>query len=275
MFTEASFGNYHFIHNIPLKEGGNLYHRKHMHPEYELIFIAGGEVQYQVELEHYDLRACALLIIRPGEHHYPVFPREHSYEFYVIRFDSQDLPPAVRARLSGLSVRYDLTGTGMPPYFRSIGEQWEMLSEEPELLQESLKAILNQILITLAVQKGETGKTVFASESFRRIFEYVDRNYLLVHKLSDLERALNMSSSGISKSFLRQMEVPVMQYIRNRKTVHAHSLLLQGLPPAEAAERSGFEDYSAFYRNYVKIYGLSPRNGLPAVSASQKGEANE
>ena len=265
MFTHASFGNYSFIHDLPLQEGGEIFHRKHMHPGYELVFVAEGHVGYQVELEHFDLQAEDLLIIRPGDHHYPLFPEGDSHEFYVLRFDAEDLPRAFQSRLSGLYDKYCLKDTDIPDMFRSISAQWELFSAEPELLHEVYRADLGQILASLLILKGENRKSSFRNESLRRIFEYINANYLKIAGLGELEEALHMSRSGISKTFLREMEVPVMQYIRNRKCVYAHRLLTAGTAPKDAAEQSGFEDYSAFYRNYVKIYGTSPRHGNTSV----------
>ena len=265
MFTQESFGNYNFIHDLPLTEGGNDYHKKHMHPQYELIFVADGHVEYQVELKHYELGAGSLLTIRPGDHHYPLFPDGQPYEFYVIRFDSEDLPAAIRSRITELYDSYTLSGTHVPEIFYGINEQWALLMNDPELFHESLRMTLSRILISLLVLKGESRKAVFTSDSFRRIFEYIDRNCLTIRSLEDLSQALHMSRSGISKAFFRQMEVPVMEYIRNRKIVYARKCLASGMTPGDAAEACGFEDYSSFYRNYVKIFGEAPGAGKPAL----------
>ena len=54
------------------------------------------------------------------------------------------------------------------------------------------------------------------------------------------------------------MNVPLMRYIRTRKILYADSLIKRGMKPMDAFNRSGFTEYTSFYRAYKQILGHSP-----------------
>ena len=54
------------------------------------------------------------------------------------------------------------------------------------------------------------------------------------------------------------MKIPVMQYVRYKKIIAAHQMILAGAKKSVVAELLDFNDYSTFYRSYVKIIGHAP-----------------
>jgi hypothetical protein len=48
-----------------------------------------------------------------------------------------------------------------------------------------------------------------------------------------------------------------MQYVRSKKIIIAHQLILGGMKKSEVAEKLSFENYSTFYRCYKKMIDSS------------------
>ena len=54
--------------------------------------------------------------------------------------------------------------------------------------------------------------------------------------------------------------------------MNARNLILGGTGSVEAASSTGFGDYSAFYRAYVKKYGVKPSDKTEMIKYNPKEE---
>ena len=82
----------------------------------------------------------------------------------------------------------------------------------------------------------------------------IDEKYtenLSVEKLSNL---LFVSPSTLAHKFNRELNISVYRYITKKRLSLAHQHILQGESLSTSALKSGFNDYSCFYRLYKKYY---------------------
>ena len=92
-----------------------------------------------------------------------------------------------------------------------------------------------------------------------KVIAYINENIKKNITLTDICNDLNFSRAHISNEFSRVMKIPVMTYIRYKKIIAAHQKILEGnVKINEVAYEYGFEEYSTFYRNYIKIIGKPP-----------------
>ncbi len=67
-----------------------------------------------------------------------------------------------------------------------------------------------------------------------------------------------LSKSALLRAFAREKGVTPYNYLESLRIGEAKKLLEQGVPPAEAALRTGFSDQSHFTNYFSRIIGLSP-----------------
>ena len=67
-----------------------------------------------------------------------------------------------------------------------------------------------------------------------------------------------MSKSALLRAFAREKGVTPYRYLENLRVGAAKRLLEQGVPPAEAALRTGFSDQSHFTNYFSRFIGLAP-----------------
>ena len=96
------------------------------------------------------------------------------------------------------------------------------------------------------------------NEFIDKIITYVDSHITESITLDSLASAFLFSKSYICNEFKKYMKIPVMQYIRSKKVLFAHSLILNGTKKCEAAEKVGFANYSTFSRAYQKLLKNNP-----------------
>ena len=75
----------------------------------------------------------------------------------------------------------------------------------------------------------------------------------------DMADACFLSDSYFRKIFSEVMGEPPKRYLLRLQTQRAAALLVTtNLSVGEIAARTGLEDFSTFYRRFVKAYGVSP-----------------
>lgn len=105
--------------------------------------------------------------------------------------------------------------------------------------------------------------------SMNRCIDYIDRHYRENITLQDLTRQFAMSRSAFSALFPQVTGMSLKQYICRKRIQEAEMLLCTRpeLPLQEVAAMVGYEDPSTFYRNFVRVSGVSPSEYKKRLSA--------
>ncbi len=245
----------HAIDDVPDNKGVAF----HIHDRCEVFYFVSGNAQYLVEGSVYPLGRGNVLIMRPGEAHCIRFMNDERYERYAVNFpidlfDSFDpqrrllapftnhplgqqnlyFLPGLENTLHQLAY-YDGDGYGRRLLFiTKLADIMDKLSHHSELkpaaqptLSEQMVRFVNDVL-----------------------FEDIKVEYLAEHFF--------LSTSQFSRLFKNATGASPWAYITAKRLIKARELLQSGVSAKKAAESCGFNDYSAFYKTYVKRFGESP-----------------
>lgn len=91
------------------------------------------------------------------------------------------------------------------------------------------------------------------------ILAYINRNIAEPISIEQLAAEFYLSDSYICRIFKAATGTTIGKYITARRISIAKSLLNEGLSVAEAFEKSGFTDYSSFFKAFTKAVGISPK----------------
>lgn len=110
---------------------------------------------------------------------------------------------------------------------------------------------------------GILGREDESSESemdsvISEILEYINRNLSEDLSIETLCDKFYLSKSRLITRFKQVTGMPPHQYINKKRIALASSLISSGASANIAATKSGFVDYSSFYRVYKKEFGVSP-----------------
>lgn len=86
----------------------------------------------------------------------------------------------------------------------------------------------------------------------------MEKHYAQRISLEQLCRCVGVSRSTLLRAFTCSKGVTPYRYLENIRIGKAKELLAQGVPPAEAALRTGFSDQSHFTNCFGRLIGLSP-----------------
>lgn len=95
-------------------------------------------------------------------------------------------------------------------------------------------------------------------EEIERACAFMEQHYGSHLSLDQICRHAGLSKSALLRAFTRAKGVTPYSYLENIRIGAARKLLEQGVPPAEAALRTGFSDQSHFTNYFNRYIGLTP-----------------
>ena len=97
------------------------------------------------------------------------------------------------------------------------------------------------------------------NDAVQKILDYIKANLCDIHKISDISSSLFFSESYVRTLFKKEMNIGIMEYIRNKKVLLAHRKIKDGEKPTEVYLNCGFSNYPSFYRAYISYLGYPPK----------------
>jgi len=227
-------------------------------------------VEYLVGSERYRLRKGDLIFVPPGISHRPLLPEkmEKPYKRYVLW-----LSPRFMELYAGLYSGPFTDRQARPSMLRTGGTHWERLGElflagvrESEQQPDGWEAAVvgNTLTLLTRIKRATDARSARPlqaeePELLDRIMAYVEARYPEDVTLESVARESFVSESTVSHLVKEKLGVSFHRYLTQRRLIAAKTLIGQGLPLEQVAERCGFRDYSGFYRAFRQEYGISPR----------------
>ena len=232
--------------------------KKHMHDFYELIFFVHGDVDYMIESKSKKLVSNDIILIPAGLLHYGVANIEVEYERYVLKFPLRLINDTLAKEIQDFTC-FSGNYPALKELFIKLDSIYNNYSDEHKYIL--MVNTLSEILINMQNKSKVSDELigVYHNPVVSKVIAYINENIKKNITLTDICNDLNFSRAHISNEFSRVMKIPVMTYIRYKKIIAAHQKILEGnVKINEVAYEYGFEEYSTFYRNYIKIIGKPP-----------------
>ena len=253
----------------------------HAHEGFELLYMVVGRGRFFVEGREYPLAPHTAMIMRPGEVHRLLVDESSPYERVCVMFRQE------------LLQEIDPEGLLLAPFLRrGLGERnryripcsEELLGLfgpsdtagwEPGSLELTAQLFLLRCLFEIRSQQGAR-KRAADPPPLEPVLTFINRHLGDELSLGAVAAQFYISPAQLNRQLKRSVGTSFWRYVLVKRLLLAKSLLLQGVPAGEASHRSGFGEYTAFYRAYKKQFGVSPRSdfrGSPAV-LDQSGREN-
>ncbi|MBQ8431993.1 MAG: helix-turn-helix transcriptional regulator [Clostridia bacterium] len=231
---------------------------REFHPYHEIILFLGEQARLYSESGHTDVLPNTLIVI-PKEtyHQLNILGAPQSYHRCVLHFP--DLP-ALAELIAG-----SMTSLFVTPVGEEVAFLFQKLIRTLEGdASEATRAVLLQAALPLLLSEIRR-----EGDSFRpRLHPIVEESlsYIGSHltealTVDRLARRLNVSASLLSHTFKQEMNISIYQYILKKRLTMAFQRIGAGAPAVTVATECGFSDYSNFYRQYKKAFGISPSAG--------------
>lgn len=246
-----------YSHSKNKIEAKHIY-SSHMHESYELIYFLQGNAIFSNEVKNYHLIKGDLIISPPFTYHCMSLQTGVAYERINILFDIKDIPESSLSELMALTHPINCSDIPLITHlFQSFDYYKDTLS--PDDFTRMAYLLLEQLLLTLktiptTINELNSPETHPLSTTL----QYINDNLLSITSIKDLCRKLYISEPYLHKMFNKILKTSPAKYINMKRLYLAKQLLSLNQKPTDVYLECGYNDYSTFYRNYTKHFGVPP-----------------
>lgn len=257
------------------------------HNYYEFYFLVTGSVTYIIEDRKYFLSSGDIVLISPNQLHSASIDASVPYKRYVLwlSINYLDNLSSKNTKLSNIFKESSATG-------QQIKLSHELLLEVSRLFKNIFinsraqkygadllaNSYITELLVLLAqaslfcseimVNHSHTESQINDSSLVSMALKYIENHVLEPILISEICRHCFVSRSHLSKTFTKELGIPLHQYIIKKKLFLAKSDIADGLHIQEIAEKYSFNSYSSFYKAFCKEFGQSPNKFKKEVEHS-------
>lgn len=230
----------------------------HFHNSYEIYFFLSGDVDYVVNDATYSLQPYDLLLIKSSVYHYPKILSEKPYERIVINFTPDAIDEELHPILYDERVRYRFENDKLVKRLFASLDEIKRSANQKDMLTFCRFAV-NLLLLQTKYAPADKESPQIIHPTLSKILQYIDENLNHALEVTTIAKEFYVSPSWVFHIFKKHLQISYKQYVNHRKMLYAHQLVLSGTPPTQAALLCGFQEYTTFYRQYKRQFGVSPQ----------------
>lgn len=245
------------------KTGVRVHFPLHRHEHnMELLFIADGQSDYEIDGKSYRARAGDIVLFHPNVWHEEHSLSDHPFTFYYVGFHSlqiKGLPPnwlteAEEAPIFSALARYDRIKSLFDQLMDEADAGWNgSLSGVQSLLELLLLEVHRTLRMPMARKRS------FAHVAIAQIRRIMEERYYESLTIRELADAVYTSPSYVSHLFREHVgESPIQFLIRLRVSAAKRYLSTTDLSLEQIAERVGYGSPTSFQNVFKKTTGLTP-----------------
>ncbi len=227
----------------------------HSHEICELIFWEDGEADYLVEGKEYKLSKYSLIITRPGDRHRIRFRKKGNYKRYDILVEEKKLFRNINHIISRDIDVINFSGNRIViQLFQKMDFYCEHF--EGDELEKILINLINEVFYNVHISAEVD--TCKENPILKKALEYIQENLTTHIDIEALCHELYISKSYLHKLFVKYLRISPKKYIVSKRLIMAQRAIRAGEKPTIIYSDCGFSDYSSFWRDYKKYFGIAP-----------------
>ena len=260
-----------------------LAHQDHYHNYYQLCYVVRGEVLHRQNLDATTLSAGDVFIVPPGLTHSLHLSNAHS-EVYSLAFEESLFAADFRQSTaykfleSLLSISsataYSSAGLRVPinrNQRRQIEQLMECLDQQqqnncpPELsaAPNIIAAIVYLLAQSYYQQPHNTSvldELASYNSTLQQCIAHIDQHFREPISPAVLSKQFGLSLSSFYSIFPQFTGMPLHKYVAQKRIKEAQVLIRShpDRPISQIAAEVGYNDDTTFYRNFMRISGISP-----------------
>lgn len=243
----------------------------HYHEFLKIFVLIHGNISYIVEGNEYELHPYDIVLIDAGEIHRPIIHDEQGYERIIIYLSPDFLTHYPEENLQRCFQRGQKKYSHVIRYspdkpFFPVQELMTITNAACEhfyagALLQKCRLLEFLILLNNAVihQKNLYASPASQNENVQKTLHYINSHLTKRLSISDIADAIHLNRSYLMHKFKEETGYTVREFVIEKRLFLAGGYIKNGMPLTEACYRSGFSNYSSFYRAYVKKYGYPPK----------------
>ena len=231
----------------------------HFHEHYVIGFVEKGERVLSCRGREYDIEEGSILLFNPGDSHACVQSEGGTFDYRGFNISKETM----------LDLAEEITGNRELPGFSEnvIYDEEAVCYLRPlhEMVMQGIGGIGKEeallFLISLLIQNyGQPFESCIPEcrREIEKACEYMEQRFSEHIYLDQICHHTGLSKSTLLRAFTKEKGVTPYRYLETIRINEAKKLLSEGIPPVEAAIRTGFSDQSHFTNYFNQFIGLAP-----------------
>ena len=243
----------------------------HIHDCYELYYSISGGKQFLIDNRFYSIAPGDLFIINQYESHKLTQIDSCVHERIVLsihpdfvkRLSTQetDLDHCFSTRDGHFQHKLSLNKEQQKRFLYYISKITSAEGFAHDIIERA--AFMELLVMINALSSANDTQATHSVYKYNHqvedILSYINQNLSQTITMEQLSGHFYLSSSYICRIFKAATGTTINKYITARRISIAKAHLNDGSSVAEAFERSGFADYSNFFKAFTKAVGISPK----------------
>lgn len=231
----------------------------HFHDHYVIGFVEGGERCLSCKNQEYRIEHGNIILFNPGDNHACAQSDSGTFDYRGLNIPKSvmtDLAEEVTGKreLPGFSQNV-ICDEEIACYLRLLHDM--VMNGVSELGKEECLLFLISALIQVCGRPFEQCVPECRRE-IDKACEFIRCHYHERIYLEQICRYVGLSKSTLLRAFTKSVGITPYRYLETIRINEAKALLGQGIPPVEAAMRTGFSDQSHFTNYFNSFIGLAP-----------------
>ncbi len=240
-------------------KGKSLLDGVEIHPHHEIVYYIDGEAVFMGEEFQEKLSRGTLLLIPKETYHRFRFWNPDTYTRLVLYFpDTADIAGILPFAMPHLKIFKNVNShilhiLNRMSYFLCSDKSEEELSA---FLYGAFLMLLSEISIE---EKGAVSPRLRESDHLiSRCIQYIDTHLAGDLSIETVAREMNVSISSLFHCFKEELGISLHKYIIEKRLIYARKRITENENPSKIYLQCGYNDYSSFYKAYLKMFGHSP-----------------
>lgn len=258
-------------------------HLDHYHNYYQVCYVVSGEILHRQNNDAVTLRAGDAFIVPPGLTHSLHFNNAYA-EIYSLAFEESLFAPGF-PQSNAYQFLESLQSKAADPAHNSVRLCIALNRNQRRLIEKLLECLILEqqndcptglssapsitaAIVYLLAQSyyqqpqntSELDELANYNSTLLQCVAYIDGHFREPISLADITKRFGLSRSSFCSVFPQFAGVPLQKYIAQKRIKEAQ-ILMRSCPEksiSQIAAEVGYQDDSTFYRNFLRIAGVSP-----------------
>ena len=224
----------------------------HIHDKYELYYLISGNCTMRIESDAVKLMPNTVLLISPGTTHTLKLEGDTPYKRIACQLSE------VQKTQISLDRNFIVTNDQNGFIYECLTsilyskDKEEALSLYLPVIMHKLRDVSSPVI----TDDTETENIVY------QILNFLNENLTKEINLDDIASKFYISKAHMCRKFKKYFGIGVWEFILKKRIVLAQKNIYYYKNVQKGFEKSGFNDYSTFYKQYKRQIGKSPQNDL-------------
>ncbi len=240
----------------------DLSFKSHSHNMVEVYYFLRGNARFVVEGNIFSLERGNILVMASGQTHHLLLEPSTAYERMALLIDTAAVPPeyeSLNEQIYNGANFFELTKREQIWFEESFAFITKLSGDVQKNIVCSFASMVFSLLSTKLKHINEP---LVEDDIIKKTINYINKNLSKELSLQKIADSLYCSKASLNRKFREIMGCTVWEYVIRRRIYAARQRLFLGGSVTDAYEKSGFCDYSSFFRAYKKLIGVSPSEDL-------------